>query len=462
MMKTPSKSPRAVLIVDDEPGILKALGRVFRGENFQVVSAGNGEEALNYLKARDRVISLIISDQKMPGMNGWVFLEKARTIVPDAIRFLLTGYSEMDSVIQAVNKGQIHKYLTKPWNDDELILQVREAQKQFELGMENKRLQALTSMQNKQLRKLNDNLEEQVQKKVREIWKKNEELSRLNKEIETSFFNVVRSFGSLLHAQVPVLAGHGRRVSNHARGVGRLLGVSEKTMINIEMAALLHDVGQRSADAPFGAPVSSLSKADFAAYLRHPEEGQTMVRIIEQLDAAGLMIRSHHEQFDGLGFPDGLAGNDIPLGGRIISVCDAYDRIVHLEHENSEVVAEFKSRNKSTASMKRDFVVRMAAKEHLKANSGAKFDPEIVEAFLEVLKNLSEAPSRELVVNIKSVRPGMILSRPLYSARGQYLLPDDTVLTSRHISKLRIIAGHGGLGKLLVLNPEKMESGRSG
>ena len=116
-----------ILLVDDEQSITRSLQRLFRKEKYQILTASSGQEGLTMLSGFDKPVSLIISDQRMPGMTGAQFLEKARILAPDAIRFLLTGYSDVKDILDAVNKGEIHRYLTKPWNDDDLLLQVRSA-----------------------------------------------------------------------------------------------------------------------------------------------------------------------------------------------------------------------------------------------------------------------------------------------------------------------------------------------
>jgi response regulator RpfG family c-di-GMP phosphodiesterase len=158
-----------ILLVDDEESITKALRRLFRTTGFKIITALSGQEGLSVLEKAEEPVSLIISDQRMPEMSGARFLEKARTIFPDAIRFLLTGYSDMDAIVDAVNKGEIHRYLTKPWNDDDLIVQVKQAIKQYELVLENRRLNQLTIKQNKELSELNEDLEQKVIDRTRKI-----------------------------------------------------------------------------------------------------------------------------------------------------------------------------------------------------------------------------------------------------------------------------------------------------
>ena len=130
------KREHTILIVDDEKGIIKALRYHFRLDGYQILTATSGQEGLELLKKLEKPVSLIISDMRMPGMNGGQFLERAKKISPDAIRFLLTGYSDMDATVEAINKGEIHRYLTKPWNDDQLMLEVRQSLEAYELKKE--------------------------------------------------------------------------------------------------------------------------------------------------------------------------------------------------------------------------------------------------------------------------------------------------------------------------------------
>ncbi len=111
----PLKYKHKLLLVDDEESIIKALYRIFRREGYEIDTASSGQEGLKALKEASKPFSLIISDQRMPGMTGAQFLEKAKKILPDVMRILLTGYSDMDAIVDAINKGEIHRYLTNPW-----------------------------------------------------------------------------------------------------------------------------------------------------------------------------------------------------------------------------------------------------------------------------------------------------------------------------------------------------------
>ena len=437
----PLKYKHTIMIVDDEASILNAIQRLFRKDGHQIITAGNGTAGLDLLKNAERPVSLIISDQRMPEMSGSQFLKEAKEIFPDAIRFLLTGYSDMDAIVDAINQGEIHRYLTKPWNDDDLRLQVRHSLEQRELVLENKRLLALTHRQNKELRQLNEQLEEKVQERSREIIAKNKKLSQLNKELESNLFNTVRAFVSLTEMQSPALAGHGRRVSHLAREIAQLLDLPEDEVVHVEIAALLHDVGK------IGLPqtlvdcgVSKRTADEEALIQRHPEEGQNIVRFIKNLDPVGHMIRSHHERYDGRGYPDQLSEEEIPLGSRIIAVADGYDGIVNLRVDvKSHIEAFQKERETAPDPLSEEEMLQQAAIHHLRQSGFTWYDPVIVKVFLEYAKGRRPASQKEKKVTLDELEAGMVLIRSLYTEKGRFLLPYDTVLTEKHVERLRII-----------------------
>jgi response regulator RpfG family c-di-GMP phosphodiesterase len=430
-----------LLLVDDEESVTNSLQRTFRKEKYDIRVAASGAEGLNMLKEAQEPLSLIISDQRMPGMTGAQFLEKAKRIFPYAMRILLTAYSDMDAIVDAVNKGEIHRYLTKPWNDDDLLVQVRQALEQYDLLAENRRLLALTKRQNKKLRELNRNLEEKVVERSREIVQKNKELSRLNQELESSLYNTVRAFASLVEIYASSsLAGHGRRGGAFSRRLAELFDLSQHEVTQIEIAGLLHDIGK------LGLPQRLLEykedtwwrPQDKELFRKHPKQGQATVQFIDKLNYVGLMIRSHHERYDGQGYPDQLAQKRIPLGARIIAVADAYDKIVHLKVGKSNLLRRVaKEANITHDRLSEADILQKAAVLHLKQQASTIYDPDIVEVFLNLLKEKDAGCKQEKTVSIQHLEENMILSRPLYSSSGRFLMPYNTVLTRNHISKLR-------------------------
>jgi len=161
------KPPRRLLLVDDEPNILAALKRLLRGDNYQIYSAGDGPQGLEVLARHP--VDVIVSDQRMPGMLGADFLRKARQLAPDTIRIMLSGYTELQSVTDAVNEGAIYKFLTKPWDDAQLRGHIADAFRIKEIADDNQRLHLEVRSANQELAAANRHMELLLQEKQRQI-----------------------------------------------------------------------------------------------------------------------------------------------------------------------------------------------------------------------------------------------------------------------------------------------------
>jgi CheY-like chemotaxis protein len=157
-----------ILFVDDEKSILKALRRIFLDDNYHVLTAGGGQEALDLLNAGEKP-TVIISDQRMPGMGGAEFLARARKILPDSIRMVLTGYADINAAMESINQGGIYRYILKPWNDEELKLAVKDAVLLSELIHQNRRLTSELEKNNLALVELNASLEQKVAERTRAL-----------------------------------------------------------------------------------------------------------------------------------------------------------------------------------------------------------------------------------------------------------------------------------------------------
>jgi CheY-like chemotaxis protein len=163
-----------ILCVDDEENILRALRRLLRKESYRLLTAGNAAEGLKILENENPWV--IISDQRMPEMDGVTFLKKVRETHPDVIRITLTGYTDVETIKEAVNQGHIFKFLLKPWNDENLILEIRQAVNQYKLISANQELNDKVMAQNDELKHLNEHLESIVDQRTEEILVRNQAL----------------------------------------------------------------------------------------------------------------------------------------------------------------------------------------------------------------------------------------------------------------------------------------------
>lgn len=172
-----------VLMVDDEVNILHALKRAVRRESYRVLMASSGTEGLEILKKEH--VDLIISDQRMPEMTGVHFLSKVKELYPDTIRIILSGYTDINSITEAINYGNVYKFLLKPWEDEALKSTIRESLELARLQKENKTLTETIKCQNEELRYLNQNLEKVVEERTTEIKWQNEALKLVRDLLES-------------------------------------------------------------------------------------------------------------------------------------------------------------------------------------------------------------------------------------------------------------------------------------
>ncbi len=308
-----------VLFVDDEPNILKAVQRLLRHEPIQVLCASRGQEALDLLD--QQTVHVVVSDQRMPEMSGVDLLAAVRERHGDAVRMMMTGYTDMHIAVDAINRGEIYRLITKPWNDDELKATLRSAFDHFDLKQEIRRLNRVTREQYFKLQDLNRTLEDKVRERTKQLAEKHQEL-------RTAYVQTIRALAEAVDAKDSYTRGHSERVGVYASKIARELGGFPKEFIErVYIAGLLHDVGKIGVrDLVIGKP-ERLSDDEFAEMKRHPEVGARILEPVSFLSDVVSSVRHHHEWFDGSerGYPDRLSGDRIPLPARIILVADTVE-----------------------------------------------------------------------------------------------------------------------------------------
>jgi len=403
-----------ILCVDDEPNILSALKRLFRGKGWQVRSADGGQAALALLEAES--VDLVISDMRMPEMDGAEFLAQVRARWPDTVRLLLTGHSDIKAVIEAINRGEIYRYITKPWDDHDIVLIVRQALERKALEAEKKRLEALTARQNEELKNLNASLEAKVRERTAELQVANEKL-------KASFLTSIKVFSTLMEMRGGNLSGHSRRVADLARRIAVKLKLDGQQVQEIFVASLLHEVGKVGfADDLLGTPVAMMKPEQLDLYRKHPLQAQQLLLPLVDLQAAAEIICDQFERFDGTGFPRKLCAEAIPIGARILSLASDYDNM-----QIGTMTA-----NRLNANEAQIIIVH---------SSGQRYDPQVVNAFIETLNSTAKAKVdsesfREIMVNARDLKAGMVLARDLLSHSGMLMLSSGHMLDSHLIGKI--------------------------
>ena len=410
------KNNATVLFVDDETNILSSLKRLFRPCGYRILTAESGAQALEIMQHES--VDIVVSDMRMPEMNGAQFLEQVNARWPDTIRILLTGHAEIGATIDAINKGHIYRYISKPWEDNDIVLSIKQALHQKQLELANRGLEELTRKQNEELKDLNANLEQKVKARTEELRQAMGFLEMAHEKLKQGFITSIRVFSNLIEMREGAMAGHSRRVAELSRAIALKMKVNDTDAQDIFLAALLHDVGKIGfPDYLLEKPFANLTGEERLEVMKHPAKGQTALMALEQLNGAAKLIRSHHERFDGLGYPDKLHGLEIPLGARIIALANEYDAV--------QIGMLLSKRLKQS-----DAVL------FIQEGRGKRYDPAVVDAFMAVMQSTVQAV-RELALHSDQIRPGMMLSRDLMSGHGELLLSKDHLLDTSLIEQIK-------------------------
>ncbi|WP_045225775.1 HD domain-containing phosphohydrolase [Methyloterricola oryzae] len=415
-----------LLLVDDEASVLKSLTRLFRPHGYRILSAPSGQDGLTLLERES--VDLVISDMRMPNMSGAEFLGKVRQNYPEIVRILLTGYADMESTIEAINQGQIYQYITKPWEEHDILLVVRHALDQKKLEREKRRLEQLTRQQNEELKALNASLDRKVIARTEELRQTVTFLELAQDQLQKGFMATVKTFASLLELREKELAGHARRVAEDARNIAEALDCSKPVIRDIIFASLLHDIGNIGLPSPLlNRPFPTMTADEKQEFMKHPQRGAAVLMGLEQFQAAMPLISAHHEHYDGGGFPKGIKGDEIPLGARIICVANEYDGLLSGKLLNRKYDPQ-------------------AALTYMQEHKGKRYDPAVVDAFVAVkkgaaLSGLDEKPETTSAKTMTAIRParlepGMVLARHLVTPGGFLLMPKGQKLTEFQIEHL--------------------------
>jgi response regulator RpfG family c-di-GMP phosphodiesterase len=406
--ENPSEKENAlpILIVDDEEIVLVALRDTLLREGYRIVASPHAIHAMSVLK--EQQFSVVITDQQMPMVTGLEFLAQVREIQPDATRILITAVLSLSTVIDAINKGEIYRFIVKPWLREELLATVKNAVQRHELISRNARLQAATQAMNKKLQELNLALESQVAR----VAEQNGQLQEFAKCQEENLRRSVELCVQTMRTFYPTIGNQARRVAAlcQAMAAGSELTSTQKQ--TLEISSYIYDIGlvgvprrliKQWQEAPEG-----LNEAEWALIHQHPILGQELAQFVHDLTAVGPAIRGHHERFDGTGYPDRLRGVDIPWLARLLAVAVA--------HAESNLEPKL-------------------ASEMISQGSGTAFDPEAVRIFLRTAPK-AVVPGKQRVVPLSDLCPGMVLAEGIYSENGILLIPDGQQLTATYIAKL--------------------------
>src|SRR5882724_11244882 len=295
-----------ILIVDDEEIVLVALRDTLLREGYQVVASPHAVHALSILKERE--FSVVITDQQMPMVTGLEFLGQVKQVQPNATRILITAVLSLSTVIDAINKGEIYRFVVKPWLREELLATVKNAVQRYELIATNNRLHAETLAVNEKLRQVNQELEAHAAR----VAEQNKQLADLAEAQAENLRRSVELCVQTMQTFYPTLGNQARRVYELCKAMAKGLDLPPESRQTLEISAWIHDIGlvgvPRQLIKRWQETPNSLSDAERALVQHHPILGAELAHFVHHLESVAPTIRAHHERFDGSGYPNGLAG----------------------------------------------------------------------------------------------------------------------------------------------------------
>lgn len=335
-----------ILCIDDNPEVLKLM-KMLLADEFDLELVTSAEQGLAYLRAKGP--DLVLCDVMMPGMDGHAFsrLVKNDEAIKHTPIILVTARTGAEMLDEGIKAGA-DDYITKPFDSTELKARIRS---QLRL----RQMEAELALVNTNLRRRTSDLVDQQR---------------------SLFLSTVKSLASAIDAKDEYTRHHSTRVTEFSMKIAAKMGFSEKELGDLELAALLHDVGKIAVPESILNKPGKLTKEEFELIKEHPVRGEAILSPVVELKEIARVVRAHHERYDGTGYPDRLKGREIPLGARIMAIADTYDSIT------------------SERPYRKPASHRYAVREIIGC-SGTQFDPEVVENFLEIAGTFVPEHERE-------------------------------------------------------------------
>jgi putative nucleotidyltransferase with HDIG domain len=331
----------AILVVDDDPRFREIVRRLLGHAGYEVAEAGSAEAAMRCLNARG--FGLVLSDVHMPGRNGMALTEEVRVRFPATAVIMLTGDQDSAAVVASMRAGAID-YLVKPVSRHVLC-------KAVDRGLAWHRKEAASHRSRKSLDRM--------------LARRERQIARVLADLDAASATSVEALLRLLNLHDQDGHSHATRVAETAVAVARRMALDDQALNVIRQASLLHDIGKVAIGEAVLRKPAALDHSEFDAVRQHPERGYDVLRHVPYLSDVADIVRAHHERFDGRGYARGIAGDDIPVGARIVAVADTFDALTH------------------DRPYRRRVDVSAAARE-IRRCRGRQFDPSVVDAFLNL------------------------------------------------------------------------------
>lgn len=336
-----------ILVVDDDTSNLRMASRILSAEKMRVSCLKSGEDALAFLQ--DNRPDLILLDVHMPGMDGFETLASIRSDheTADIPVIFLTADDDSNTETRGLEAGA-KDFIKKPFVPEVLLLRVRHTIDLF---------------------RLQTDLSHEVDKKTQEVLQQRERIERMSMQIVTALSGAI-------DAKDTYTNGHSTRVAEYSGEIAKRAGFTVKRQDDIYMMGLLHDVGKIGVPDSIINKPAKLTDEEYGMIKNHPVMGAKILENITEFPQLTVGARWHHERYDGKGYPDGIAGEDIPQEARIIAVADAYDAM-------------------SSRRSYRDVLAQEIVREEMEKGKGMQFDPVYAEIMLKMIDEDTEYQMRE-------------------------------------------------------------------
>lgn len=418
----PDISAIKILIVDDEVNVLSALQRVMRNQSMTVYTATSAEEALERMAAED--IDVLVSDARMPQMDGATLLTHVQKQWPRCIRILLTGYSDMNALVKSINQGHLYHFIQKPWDDDEVRLVLGRAARFAFAEKERLRLTSLIQARNRKLNELNQQLEQNVVKRTKALRKAISLRDQAYKKLERSYMNTTEVFAALINQRLLKSRQTNDKVSALVRAYASEQGWDATRVNDITMAAALYNLGKLTwTDEHLMTPSDTFRGKDRDKYRLYPQIGESLLMSLEPLQQAARFILHHQERWDGRGFPAQLAGYDIPEESRLLKLA-----VDFIELQRGMVLERMMNRED--------------ALQNLSIFAERVYDPDMCARFIALVHDkapdIEPLPEGGVICRVTQLKEGMLVKRNLLTESGFLLINAGTILTQAMIEKLMV------------------------
>ncbi|MCP3428824.1 HD domain-containing phosphohydrolase [Opacimonas viscosa] len=398
-----------VLFVDDETSILRSIKRIFHRTNINMLFATSGQEALELFAEND--IAMIVSDMKMPNMTGADLLAKVAELYPDTYRVILTGFADLDSIMKAVNQGGIHRYIQKPWDNQNLLLTIKDGLKYTKLKQENVVLQNKLFKQNRALKELNSSLDKKVATKTQQIQLALKKLKQEQVASEKMLFNCIS-----VHPELD--GGFAQSVSRLATEIAEKLHLEPKMIKAVKDASLLCQIGLLGKEVHlFNTAFNELNYEQQKAYVRQVDVANMMLSPLTHAQPIVDIIYHQFEYYNGQGYPNMKVADDIPIGARILFIARDFWRY-------------------RIGKMTGKHLDAIDARIEMSKHKGTKYDPRVYDIFTSV-SLADQVICQDGSFNVNNLKPGMELARDIYNAKYVLMLPEGHVFTDATIQKLK-------------------------